>query len=203
MDHPRPSTTRPHRATRRRRSGKTHEAILRAAARLVAEQGYNRTTIEAIARLAGAGKQTVYRWWPSKAALFMELYRSLAPRPALAVDTGSVAGDLEEILGRVLRAYAEMPAKAVLGGLIAEAQCDPEVADGFGKQIVLQRSGPLRRVLERGITRGELRPHVDLDLAVDTIAGAVWFRLLLGPAPPDQAFAHSLVEQLLHGLAEG
>ncbi len=189
-------------ASRRRRGAKARAAILGAAAGLAAERGYNRTTIEAIARRAGTGKQTVYRWWPSKAALYMELYRSLTPRPAACADTGSVAGDLAAILGPVLRAYGETPMKPVLAGLIAEAQCDPGLAQAFARQIVQQRGGPLRHALERGITRGELRPHADLDLAVDTIAAAVWFRLLLGPEPPDQAFASALIEQLLHGLAE-
>jgi len=69
-----------------RRSRSKHRAILDAAARLVERDGYGATSIEAVAREAGSGKQTIYRWWPSKAALFVEVYGDLVSREALLGD---------------------------------------------------------------------------------------------------------------------
>src|SRR5687768_10788164 len=77
-----------------RRSKRVHGGILAAAEKLLAEKGYANATIENIAAEAGASKQTIYRWWSSKADLYIELYSSLADRDIRLPDTGSVEGDL-------------------------------------------------------------------------------------------------------------
>ncbi len=186
----------------RRRSGRTHAAILEAATGLLDERGYNRVTVEAIAARAGAGKQTIYRWWPSKAFLFIELYRRLVPEAALSADSGSVAGDLRHLLDRLFALYAETPAKGLLAGLIAEAQSAPEVARCLQTELVEQRRTMVGALLERGIARGELRPGIVLDFSVDLLSSVVWFRLLLGQAPLDRAFAEQAVDQILRGIAK-
>lgn len=184
-----------------RRSASTHDAILDAAQRLVRRRGYNRVTIEAIAAAAGAGKQTIYRWWPSKAALFLELYIGLVAAQKLRFDTGSVGGDLRFFLRRLFRIYAATPARAILAGLIAETQGDRRVAEALTAHLVRGRRHMIRDILERGRTRGEIRSGADIDFAVDTISGAVWFRLLLGHAALDNRFADKLVAQVRHGIA--
>ena len=184
-----------------RRSASVHDAVLGAAAKLVRRRGYNRVTIEAIAAAAGAGKQTIYRWWPSKAALFLEVYTGFAAEQKLRFDTGSFAGDLRFLLRRLFRIYAATPARAILAGLIAETQGDRRVAKELTAHLVRGRRHLIRQILERGRDRGEIRSNADLDFAVDTISGAVWFRLLLGHAPLDNRFADKLVAQIRHGIA--
>ncbi len=183
-----------------RRNADTHDAVLAAAARLVRRRGYNGVTIEAIAAAAGAGKQTIYRWWPSKAALFLEVYTGLASEAKLRFDTGSVAGDLRFLLRRLFRIYAATPAKAILAGLIAEAPGDRRVAKALTDHLVRGRRHLLRSALERGRDRGEIRQNADLNFAVDTISAAIWFRLLLGHAPLDNRFADQLVAQIRLGI---
>lgn len=184
-----------------RRSASVHEAVLAAAARLIRRYGYNRVTIEAIAAAAGAGKQTIYRWWPSKAALCLELYTSLATEAKLSVNTGSVAGDLRAFLRRVFRLFRTTPAKAVLAGLIAEAPHDRAVAKALVDHLVRRRRPLIRQIFERGQKRGEIRRRADLDYAVDAVSSAIWFRLLLGHAPLDERFSQRLVVQVLRGVA--
>lgn len=197
-----PARLRPKAAPRQdRRNGSTHDAILDAAARLVRRRGYNGVTIEAIAAAAGAGKQTIYRWWPSKAALYLELYIGLAAAQQLTFDTGSVAGDLRFLLRRLFRIYAATPARAILAGLIAETQSDRRVARALIAELVRGRRHLIRRILKRGQARGEIRGNADIDFAVDTISGAVWFRLLLGHAALDNRFADKLVAQIRYGIA--
>ena len=185
----------------RRRSQRSHEAILKAATSLLEECGYNRVTVEAIAARAGSGKQTIYRWWPSKAFLFIELYRRLVPEAALAADSGSVGGDLRHLLTRLFAIYAQTPARTLLAGLVAEAQSEPAVARALQSELVERRRELVRLPLQRGIERGELRPEIDLNFTVDLISSLVWFRLLLGQAPLDRAFAEQAVGQILTGIA--
>lgn len=184
-----------------RRNASVHEAVLAAAARLIRRYGYNRVTIEAIAAEAGAGKQTIYRWWPSKAALGLELYTSLATEAKLTVNTGTVAGDLRGFLRRVFRLLRTTPAKAVLIGLVAEAPHDRAVAKALVDHLLRRRRPLIRQIFERGQKRGEIRHSADIDFAVDTVSSAVWFRLLLGHAPLDERFIKRLVVQVLRGVA--
>jgi len=185
----------------RRRSPRSHAAVLKAAARLVGRRGYANTAIEEIAAAAGVGKQTIYRWWPNKAALFIEVYGQLVPRDLVAEDTGSIAGDLDSLLRQLSRLYVDTPAGSILSGLIAEAQTDPALALQLSDAYVAPRRIIVRSILERAATRGEIRPQADPDFASDLFSGAVWFRLLLGKRHLDAKFRRRLIDALLSGVA--
>src|SRR5437868_5215925 len=84
-----------------RRNLGTHTAVIKAARNLVRRRGYNRVTIEAIAAEAGAGKQTIYRWWPTKAALFLEVYEGLVAEADLRSGKARLATELRALLLRL------------------------------------------------------------------------------------------------------
>lgn len=181
------------RPVERRRSSRSHEAILAAAEAVAAERGYGGASIEEIAAQAGVGKQTIYRWWPNKAALFIEVYGQLVPAGLVAEDTGSLAGDLRALLGRLSTLYVETPAGPILSGLVAEAQSDPALRDQLRDGYVAPRRAIVATILDRAVARGEIRPEADRDFASDLFSGAVWFRLLLGEPTIDEGFTDRLV----------
>jgi AcrR family transcriptional regulator len=192
------ASTRKRRA--RRRSASAEAAIVSAAAALVAERGYLGTTIEAIAARAGVGKQTIYRWWGDKAGLFVDVYARLAPARALAVDTGSLGGDVRLLLGRLFSIYRRTPAANILAGLVAEAQADARVARRLAEQHVAPRRAILADVLRRAAGRGELRRRADQKLAAELVSAFVWFRLLGGAGALDRRAASRLADLLLKGV---
>src|SRR5437764_10050904 len=115
------------RAPGRPRSEEARRAILDGAVDLVEDLGYGQVTMEAIARRAGVSKQTVYRWWPTKAALVLEALNEGAAAIAPFPDTGSFEGDVRAF---VRRSVAGARANShLLAGLMAEAQLDPTFAD--------------------------------------------------------------------------
>ena len=171
-----------------RRSESSHRAIVAATQELLVEVGYRELTIEGVAARAGVGKQTIYRWWPSRAALALEAYLGgsdavLQPPP----DSGEVRKDVRELLGWLIAVLAEPIGGRVLAGLIADLQHDPELAERFHRDVVPARRRAMLEALERGRERGELRPEADLELAVDELHGAVFYRLLLSGEPLDTA----------------
>lgn len=184
-----------------RRSASVHAAVLAAATRLIRRYGYNRVTIEAIAAEAGAGKQTIYRWWPSKAALCLELYGAATADKGRKPKGAAGGQDLATCLRRMGRTLGVPAGKAMLAGLVAEAAHDPGVARALRDLLVRHHRALLRPILERGQKRGEIRRGVDLDLAADMVTAAMWFRLLLGRAPLDGRFVKRLGAQLLRGIA--
>src|SRR5437773_1838505 len=150
---------------------------LSAAGRILRRDGYARLTMERVAAESGAAKTTVYRRWPTKAALCMDLYLDVAGRELHDPDTGSVAGDLREIANTVIRLQTKTIAGQAFIGLIAEAQVNPATRPAFA-EFARRRRELTSRVLRRAIERGEVRADTDVDLVIDALGGATTFRLL-------------------------
>ena len=184
----------------RRRSERSHHAIIAATQELLLERGYADLTIEGIAARAGVGKQTIYRWWPSRAALVLEAYlagEQAVPPPA---EGDSVRDDVRALLGWLIAVLAEPTGGPVLAGLVSDLQHDADLARGFRQHVVPARREAMVAALQRGRARGEIRKDADLELAVDALHGAVFYRLLLSGEPLDDAFVGRLADQTLAGL---
>jgi AcrR family transcriptional regulator len=173
------------RAPGRPRSEASRGAILDAAYWQTMERGYAAVTAESIAKAAGAGKQTLYRWWPSKAAIILDAFaekgRARIDRPQEAAIR---AGDLLNFLRAVFTAVGING--SVLRHLMAEAQFDPALRILLRERLIEPRRDALRRVLEARIADPARREAV-----VAAIYGAVWYRLLLDE-PLDEALAIEL-----------
>ena len=184
----------------RRRSQRSHDAILAATQELLLERGYAELTIEGIAARAGVGKQTIYRWWPSRAALVLEAYlagEEAVPPPA---EGDSLRDDVRALLGWLIAVLAEPTGGPVVAGIVSDLQHDADLARGFRRHVVPARREAMLAALQRGRARGEIREDADLELAVDALHGAVFYRLLLSGEPLDDAFVDRLADQTLAGL---
>jgi AcrR family transcriptional regulator len=165
---------------------------LHAALELLREVGYRSVTVEAIAARAGVGKQTIYRWWPSRAAVVLEAYVAEASVSVPYPDTGSLKSDLLKYL---TDSFASLQGKQgqTLRGLAAEAQLDAEFEQEFLDSFILTRRAGFTEILTRAIERGELPDDIDSEVLTDMIYGAKWFRLLFRHAPLDEGLALRVV----------
>lgn len=182
-----------------RRQTKTRGRALAAASRILRREGYAGLTMERVAAESGVAKTTLYRRWPTKAALCMDLYLDVAGRELCDPNTGNVANDLKQIAVSVVRLQTQTVAGAAFLGLIAEAQVNPETRKAFLAEFAERRREVTRAILWRAKQRGELRGDTDIDLVIDALGGAVTFRLLQGHAPLTKKFADSLVDLVLSG----
>lgn len=181
-----------------RRSARAHAAILTATTDLLAEAGYGALTIEGVAARARVGKATVYRWWPSKAALVIEVVSLALPVPT-QTDTGDLRHDLLIAVRRVVHAFARNPIGAVIPALAADVMSDPQLAEQFRNQLIRPRRSAVVEILRRAAARGELPPDVDTDVLLDVYAGAVFYRVLISGEPVTDLLAEQLVDLLLDG----
>jgi len=186
---------RPH--TGRRRNDAAKEAILDAAFRLLSDPktGAAGLTIEAIAAEAGVGRQTIYRWWPSKGAVLADALARYARGVVPDRDTGSFAGDLTAFLVDSFAGLGDQSLAGRLRQIVAAAQHDEHVARVLSEFTAMRRAA-LRALLERGRDAGELAPDADLDMLVDMAYGVLYYRLLVGHAPLDENAARSLAAEL-------
>jgi AcrR family transcriptional regulator len=175
----------------RPRSEHSHEAILNAVLELLEAEGYGALTIEGVARQAGVGKQTIYRWWKCKAELVLEAYANHAASKIPVPDRGTVRGDLEAFLGAGFKRLTDISGP-IMRGLMADAVHDEEFREVLMTAFLGKRRDALKEILQRGVARGELERGADLDLACDLILGPMWYRLLLQHGKLDARFARQL-----------
>jgi AcrR family transcriptional regulator len=193
--------TKPEPDVSRRRAG-TQRAILAAAARLVRRLGYNRVTIEAVAAEAGAGKQTIYRWWKTKAALFAELLGESGPAPS-GRPTRRPPSPLTELRTAAValaRSNASPLRASVYAGLIAEAAGNRTVAALIQTRLVHAQTDALKATLARARTAGMIRRNADIGLAAEQIVAGLWFRGVVSAQRADRRYADRLVAQIVRGL---
>ncbi len=189
------STTKP---LASRRSERSRVAILDAALSLCRANGYAKVSVEAIAARAGVGKQTIYRWWPSKAAVVLDALEGVAARVPTA-DTGDVLADMRARIAQVVELYADESFGPHLGALIGEAQHDPALrADLLERYLRPRRADALQR-LQLAVDEDQLPVTLNLDDLADVIFGAVYHRLLLRNGPLDAAYAQFIVGTVLAG----
>jgi AcrR family transcriptional regulator len=183
-----------------RRSERAKKAILRAAFDLCLERGYEKATIEAIAERAGVGKQTIYRWWPSKGAVIMNALNDVVGGASDFPDTGDVVADLREQMTSVSALLAAPDFGPVYRGVIGAAQSDPELAKTLAGEIIAPRIAACIKRLERAREQGEIRPDADLGVIVELLYGPIYHRLLLHTRPLDPEQVTTVLELAFLGL---
>lgn len=191
------STTSSVRSVGRPRSAAARQAILDAALHLARRDGFPALTIERIAKEAGVGKPTIYRWWSSKGTIVFEALQQRAEQTIPIPVEGPLPTKLMAFLQSVFAALNEDTGE-IVRSLMAEAQHDPAFAVIFRTQFINVRRKPLLALLQDGVASGELAADTKINVLVDLIYGAMWYRLLARHAPLDDAFAHDVVQALLH-----
>ena len=190
---PRPARGRP-------RSDRAHRAILDAFLQQLIADGFADLRLEHVAAQAGVGKATIYRRWPSKEALALDLLMRLAA-PHLAIeDVGDTRAELLAAVTNAMRAVAETPFGPVIRALLSQIAINPALGDPFRASVVQERRDEVARVIARGISRGDLRADADVDVATELLVGPVYFRLMFG-GELSQDFAERVVDSVMRGFA--
>jgi AcrR family transcriptional regulator len=164
-----PRTAQPGQPARARRYGaELEDAILRATAQELIESGYAGLTMDRVARRAGTNKNTIYRRWPTRAALGIAAYRQLAVAATPGPDTGELRGDALELLRRANRNWSS-PTGGILRALLAGARDDPQLLAQLQEHSTDAGSAAWLAILARAVARGEA-PADALHLRVATVA---------------------------------
>ena len=186
-----------------RRSEKSRQAILTATRGLLSEVGYRKVSIEAIASRAGVGKQTIYRWWPSKGAVIFESFLDLSDTDGEGVslpDTGDIEADLKLVMRATVAEFADAEFEKPVRALNTEIINDPELAAQYDRQLRRPVDDAKKARLRSAQAAGQVRADADLDLMLEMLYAPVYQRWLLRYGPLDDAYADALVEHTLRAF---
>jgi len=183
----------------RPRSEQARRAVLEAARAQFAEQGYGAATIEAIAARSGVAKTTIYRSWPSRAAILVdvlvEMASALVPPPrggdpmrAMATELRGIAGAINGPLGRLLTS------------LLGDAQVEPQVRAALIERLFRPRSDASASNVSRAQAGGALRSDVPPHVAVDLLVGPLFYRMFVQHQPVTDTFVKQVVQYVVEGL---
>lgn len=184
----------------RARSDASRMAILDATLKLLETTPVPQISIESIAREAGVGKATIYRWWNSKAAVVIEAFlhthlshtpmpKDISPREALTRHIHLLVEEYSGWSGRIV------------SQIMAEGQSDPEVLREFRERFWYGRRAVVREVVEDARRRGELRSDLEPELQMDILYAPIYFRLLMRHLPLDKKFADEHCAAVMQMLA--
>jgi AcrR family transcriptional regulator len=178
---------------------RSRASILEACAELISEQGFSGVSIEAVAARSGAAKTTIYRHWPSRAALLIDAVGSCADGPFTTPDTGSLRDDLVAVLAPLARKLSDEGWCATMRSLADAAGRDPELAR-LHAATVAERRRPLTDVIERAMARGDVPAGLDVERAVAALAGPLFYRAMVSRERLDEDFVAWTVESALPSL---
>jgi len=180
----------------------SHSVIMDAVYALLQVKSVRDLTMEAVAKRAGVGKPTLYKWWPTKATLVLAmLCERMAPK--LEKPTVLTAEESLRFRARSLIKDFNGPFGRIVAGLIAEGQSEPAVLQEFFDRWISPRRNATITDLQRGKDAGELRSETEPELLNDAIFGAIYYRMLLRSGPLTRRFGDDLVEQVILGHRSG
>jgi AcrR family transcriptional regulator len=185
----------------RPRDVRADRAMLDATLELIAEVGVHEFRTEDVAARAGVGKGAIYRRYRSKDELVTAAVSALVSGEIAIPDTGSTRGDLLVLMREAVDLYCGSLAGRVIPNLVSEMAQRPELARAVREQFLAGRREALAAVLWRGVERGDLRPDLDVELALDVLGGPLFYRLLITGGPLDEQLAEGVADLILRGFA--
>ncbi len=188
-------------STGNRRNPETHKAIIKAASDLIQETGD--LTFEEVARRSGAGKATIYRWWPQKIELFIEVYNSQFKTEEEPPDFGDMKKEIDFLVASTLRTWDESSpsGKAFLYLLTKLHNQYPNVREMRQRFMPKQREY-FKKVLQKGLARGQLREGLDLDVVTDVLFGFTWHCLLSNQLDPEAVQLKQTMDIICYGICQ-
>jgi len=183
----------------RPRSPRIHQAILKAAADLVLENGFKALSIDAIAAEAGVGRMSIYRRWPNKAAIIMDAFVARVNPGTLFVSTGSYLDSIRLQMRTMAKVFRGKDG-ALMRALVAEAQFDPELANALRERWTMPRRKMAVAFFQQGIRNGFLRADADPNAIIDVLYAPIYYRLQMGTGPLSDAYIDEIFAHAMKGL---
>ncbi|MCZ4519353.1 TetR/AcrR family transcriptional regulator [Rhodococcus ruber] len=164
------------------------------------EAGYGRLSMERVAKRARVGKSALYRRWPSKEEMVIAVLSEFSVGVSEAPDTGTFRGDLRATLGQFVDWIDDPRFSKILPDLVAESARNHRLGELHTQMIGTPRRERAVQIFERAVARGELPEDMDVELALDLVAGPLYWRSTVRGADVDSAYLDHLTDVIVAAL---
>lgn len=171
-------------------------AIEKAAVELLREVGYEQVTIESVAARAQVSKATIYRRWKNKAALVADAVHHYAFCKAPVIDTGSLRGDLIEVISEKIKTMKSADGQ-LIAGLMAMARTDGDLADVLTQSLAGYASTAHSGIFDRAVARGEISKEAKRELIFQLVPSVISFRMFMSHQSVNHKFVENFVDDVL------
>jgi AcrR family transcriptional regulator len=165
----------------------------------VFESGFRALSMDAIAAKAGVGKMTIYRRWPSKAALVMDAFLAKVGPHTGFPDAPTAVESIRRQMRLQMKAFRGRYGR-LIRSLLGEAQFDPQLVTAFRDQWIMPRRGLARAAIEKAIAEGDFRSDIDIDAAIDLLYAPIYYRLQIGTGALTDQYADEILQHAVQGL---
>jgi AcrR family transcriptional regulator len=176
------------------------DAIETALAAELAQVGYGKLSIDAVARRAGVGKAAIYRRWRDKQDMVVAVASKIALATLDVPDTGTLRGDIREFLVKGCASLAHPLSNIIIPDLLAEANRNSEFAESLLGAIHDPKRASATQLLQRAIDRRELPADTDMEMALGLLAGPLYSGMVLVKSPDDDEYFDRLTDKVLGAL---
>ncbi|WP_240431247.1 TetR-like C-terminal domain-containing protein [Mycobacterium kyogaense] len=176
------------------------DGIVEAVLDELADVGFGRLSMDGVARRARAGKAALYRRWPSKQEMVLDVVAVLSVPAAATVPSDDLVADVTALVAGVDAWLSDVRMSRILPDLLAEAMRNPELADALTRRVGTARRGYGQAVIDAAIARGEVSPDVDSEYVLDLVAAPVFWRICGRRLKTGPEFLERVVDSVLHAL---
>lgn len=183
-------------ACRPRVEGDREQEIRDATIEVLGEVGYDRLTMDAVAKTAQASKATLYRRWSTKAELVIDSLCSMKAAPEIPVDTGSLRGDLLAVFGG-MQGFGNPAVIGAFTSILTALTTDEELAAGYRERFIGPKHAVSQAIYARAKERGEIRPDLDLDLLEPALPGILLHRAIVLGEPVTHELVVRVIDEII------
>ena len=174
---------------------RSRDRVLATSLELLSESGVGGFTVDEVVRRSGVAKTTVYRQWPTREALVLDVASRISAEQAVP-DTGSLEGDVTALLTNLANLLGTARWASVVPSLVDVAERDPEFAK-IHSRIQRGHASALRAVIERAVSRGELTSAAEPSTLISALVGPLYYRRWFSREPNDEQFVKTIVSNTL------
>lgn len=183
--------------TMKHKEARSKRGILEATIEMLAVNSYSSLTIEAVASQAGVGKSTIYRWWNNKARLVLDAFLMTA-ESGFEFDGNR---PVQDNFRRQLEALARILNSPIGKSTLTIVTENDEIAEDFYNLFLITKRNTAKQALQAAIDKGEVKPAVNLDVALDLLYGPIYFQILIYKKIPDEDYINDLLIHVMNGIA--
>ncbi len=176
------------------------DGIIAAVLDELADVGYGKLSMDGVARRARAGKAALYRRWPTKQDMVLDAVASISLPVRETLSSGDLVTDVVDIIRSVDEWLGESRMSRIMPDLLAEAKRNRDLADALTARLGVTRREYGHAVLEEARRRGELAADVDVEYALDLMAGPIFWRICGRRQNTTPEFLDLVVDTVLHAL---